>query len=101
MLYWLRYFFTGQPLPFGGLDVSIHPVAWAGWGGMLITSLNLIPAGQLDGGHVLYVLLGRKRATKLLPVILALLVLLGFVEWLVAVGRGALLFRPGVCRAAG
>jgi membrane-associated protease RseP (regulator of RpoE activity) len=88
MLYWLRYFFTGQPLPFGGLDVSIHPVAWAGWGGMLITSLNLIPAGQLDGGHVLYVLLGRKRATKLLPVILALLVLLGFVWngwWLWAV----------------
>jgi membrane-associated protease RseP (regulator of RpoE activity) len=77
-LYWLRYFFTGQPFPFGGLDVTIHPVAWAGWGGMLITSLNLIPAGQLDGGHVLYVLLGRKRAARLLPVILVLLVGLGF-----------------------
>ncbi|HMN59809.1 MAG TPA: site-2 protease family protein [Anaerolinea sp.] len=77
-LYWLRYFFTGTPFPFGGLDVTIHPVAWAGWGGMLITSLNLIPAGQLDGGHVLYVLLGRKRAARLLPVILALLIGLGF-----------------------
>jgi len=77
-LYWLRYFFTGLPFPFGGMDVTIHPVAWAGWGGMLITSLNLIPAGQLDGGHVLYVLLGRKRAARLLPVILALLIGLGF-----------------------
>lgn len=78
LLYWLRYFFTGQPFPFGGLDVIIHPVAWAGWGGMLITSLNLIPAGQLDGGHVLYVLLGRKRATRLLPLVLVILVGLGF-----------------------
>ncbi len=78
LLYWLRYFFSGQPFPFGGTDVTIHPVAWAGWGGMLITSLNLIPAGQLDGGHVLYVLLGRERAARLRPLILVLLVGLGF-----------------------
>ncbi len=78
LLYWLRYFFTGQPFPYGGLDVTIHPVAWAGWVGLLVTSLNLIPAGQLDGGHVLYVLLGRKLASRFLPVILVLLVGLGF-----------------------
>ncbi len=77
-LYWLKYFFTGQPLPIGGLDVMIHPVAWAGWAGLLVTALNLIPAGQLDGGHVLYVLLG-KRVQALLPFILAALVGLGFV----------------------
>lgn len=76
-LYWLRYFFTSQPLPIGGLDVFIHPVAWAGWAGLLVTALNLIPAGQLDGGHVIYVLLGRK-ARALLPFILGALVLLGF-----------------------
>ncbi|HSO26532.1 MAG TPA: site-2 protease family protein, partial [Anaerolineales bacterium] len=76
-LYWTRYFFTGQPLPIGGLDVMIHPVAWAGWAGLLVTALNLIPAGQLDGGHVIFVLLGRK-ARYLLPIILAALVLLGF-----------------------
>jgi membrane-associated protease RseP (regulator of RpoE activity) len=56
----------------------IHPVAWAGWAGLLVTALNLIPAGQLDGGHVVYVLLG-KRARVLWPIILVALVGLGFV----------------------
>lgn len=76
-LYWLRFFFTGQPYPLGGYDVMLHPVALAGWAGILVTALNLIPAGQLDGGHVMYVLAGRKRASKLLPYILVALVLLG------------------------
>lgn len=76
-LYWLRYIFTGRPFPYGGIDVLLHPVAWAGWAGLLVTSLNLIPAGQLDGGHVTYVLLGRK-APRLLPIVLGALVLLGF-----------------------
>lgn len=76
-VYWLRYFFTGQPLPLGGSDVLLHPVAWAGWAGILITGLNLIPAGQLDGGHMLYVLFGRKTATRIFPFVLAGLVMLG------------------------
>lgn len=78
VLYWLQYFFTGQPFPFGGMDVMLHPVAWAGWAGLLVTALNLIPAGQLDGGHIMYVLLG-KRVRVLLPIILVGLVLLGLV----------------------
>lgn len=87
LIYWLRYFFTGQPVPFGAVDVILHPVAWAGWAGLLITALNLIPAGQLDGGHVLYTLLG-KKARIFLPFILIALIILGTVWsgwWLWAV----------------
>ncbi len=77
IFYWIRYFFTSQPLPIGGMDVLIHPVAWAGWAGLLVTALNLIPAGQLDGGHVVYTLLG-KRARAFFPIILVMLILMGF-----------------------
>lgn len=78
LLYWLRYFFTGQPVPYGSLDVLLHPVAWAGWAGLLITALNLIPAGQLDGGHIIYSLFGRKSRI-ILPFVLVALIILGTV----------------------
>jgi membrane-associated protease RseP (regulator of RpoE activity) len=77
VLYWLKFFFTGMPAPIGGIDVYISPLAMAGWAGLLVTSLNLIPVGQLDGGHVLYVLLGNKTR-YVLPVVIPLLAGLGF-----------------------
>jgi membrane-associated protease RseP (regulator of RpoE activity) len=78
IIYWIKYIFTSQPIPRGGMDVSLHPIAWAGWAGLLVTAINLIPAGQLDGGHLIYVLFG-KKAGKLLPFILIALLLLGMV----------------------
>jgi membrane-associated protease RseP (regulator of RpoE activity) len=76
LFYWVRYFFTGRPAPLGGTDVMLHPIAWAGWTGLLVTALNLIPAGQFDGGHLIYVLFG-KKAQLILPFILVLLIILG------------------------
>jgi membrane-associated protease RseP (regulator of RpoE activity) len=77
LMYWLQYIFTGTPLPWGGRDMMMHPIAWAGWAGLLVTALNLIPAGQLDGGHVMYVLMG-KKAARFVPFIIGALFLLGF-----------------------
>ncbi|NDJ54271.1 MAG: hypothetical protein GYB68_14465 [Chloroflexi bacterium] len=62
----------GEILPNGERDVWIHPIAFAGWAGLLVTALNLIPIGQLDGGHVMYGLVGKQMNRLRVPVIAAL-----------------------------
>jgi membrane-associated protease RseP (regulator of RpoE activity) len=54
-------------------DVILHPIAFAGWIGFLVTAFNLIPAGQLDGGHIVYSLCGRWHRRVTLLCVLALL----------------------------
>jgi len=62
----LKYLVKGQYLPAAnGLDVQLHPVAFAAWIGLLITMINLIPIGQLDGGHVACAFFGSERHNRL------------------------------------
>jgi hypothetical protein len=56
---------------------NLHPLALAGWVGILVTAFNLLPAGQLDGGHVARALLG-KNATYASWIVLGILVVIGF-----------------------
>jgi len=67
------------PLP-PDADVLLHPIAFAAWFGLFVTSLNLLPIGQLDGGHVAYALWGSRQRTMAFAV-LPLLIVLGFVGW--------------------
>ena len=57
----LKLITKGQILPGGGYDVSINAIAFAGWFGLIVTMINLLPIGQLDGGHIIFSLFGRKQ----------------------------------------
>jgi len=67
-----------------GADIVLHPIGFAAWIGMIVTMLNLIPIGQLDGGHIAYALLGKSYIKVAWSAFFALLVLGIFsVNWLV------------------
>jgi membrane-associated protease RseP (regulator of RpoE activity) len=86
--YWVRYFLTAHPIPFNGLDVQLHSVALAGWAGLLVTALNLVPVGTLDGGHVAYGLFGEK-ARRIFPIAIGVLLALSFLPVLLTFSLGA------------
>ncbi len=65
----IQYLVLG-PIP-EGKDVLLHPVAFAGWVGLFVTALNLLPMGQLDGGHVVYSVFGKKRAETIFNLVVA------------------------------
>src|SRR6478752_6873237 len=48
------------PIP-DGMDVHLHPTAYAGWVGLLVTMINMLPWGQLDGGHIAFALFGERQ----------------------------------------
>jgi membrane-associated protease RseP (regulator of RpoE activity) len=55
----IKYAVFGRWLPGDGVDVQLHPMAFAAWVGLLVTMINLMPIGQLDGGHVARAALGQ------------------------------------------
>jgi len=77
-----------------GHDVILHPVAFAGWIGFFVTALNLIPIGQLDGGHIMYALMGERHA-KLSMALVGVMVGLGLLVWEGWLVWGALLIILG------
>ncbi len=80
-LQWLvqKLIFPGVP----AARIYLHPVARAAWVGMFATALNLLPAGQLDGGHIVYALFGRaqKQITSIFLVLLLPMAWFGWSGW--------------------
>lgn len=62
-------------------NVLLHPVAVAAWAGLLATAINLLPIGQLDGGHVIYSLFGEQGHRIVATAFVGVLVVLGFFYW--------------------
>jgi membrane-associated protease RseP (regulator of RpoE activity) len=71
---WIRF----PSVPVG--DIAIHPFAQAAWAGLLATAINLLPIGQLDGGHIIYALFGKAQRT-LSKVFLAVLLPMGYFSY--------------------
>ena len=61
-------------------DIVLHPIGFAAWIGLFLTSLNLVPIGQLDGGHVAYALWGKRQRTMAF-IMVPILIVLGYVGW--------------------
>ncbi len=71
-------------VPPQGFELNLHPITIGAWFGLLATSLNLFPVGQLDGGHISYAVLGRRSSHVTLVMIACALVLTWFsTSWLV------------------
>ncbi|MFB6308570.1 MAG: site-2 protease family protein [Haloarculaceae archaeon] len=85
---------TGQPASYPSPTRMVNPVVFAGWAGMFFTFLNLLPVGQLDGGHIVRAVLGDRQRTVAAAVPGALFALAGYIyvthEAAVGIGTWAL-----------
>ncbi len=83
LLYWAIKRVVLGPMP-DGHDVWLHPTAFAAWGGLFVTMINLVPWGQLDGGHIAFALLGKRHHRIATWVRASLLVFFAYNVWLFA-----------------
>ena len=100
LYYYAKIYTFGKPLPdvLTGEDVIMNQVTTAAWIGLLVTALNLLPVGQLDGGHTVFALFGEKARYINLATLAAMAVFAvsglefvqGYLPWLRAVG-----YTPG------
>ena len=96
------WMFWGTPPD--GYSLNMHPMAFAGWFGLLATALNLFPIGQLDGGHIAYAILGR-RSVYVTYVMVGVAVCLAYLSpswivWTVLTIAMLILFGPRHPRVA-
>ena len=76
-------------------NIILHPIAFSGWIGLLVTSLNLLPVGQLDGGHVAYAVIGPRQGI-VAKAVLVMLVILGAIGWIGWLVWAVILFFMGI-----
>jgi membrane-associated protease RseP (regulator of RpoE activity) len=90
-LFWMlqHLFFPGA----ASADISLHPVARGAWVGVFATALNLLPIGQLDGGHILYAFVGDRH--RPISRILSLALCVMYIRWPLWLVWGLLLFFLG------
>lgn len=86
-----KFWVFGQWLPGAGVDVQLNSIAWGAWIGLLVTMFNLLPVGQLDGGHIAYALFGPKAewlayAMMLLCLGLGIFVATTWLIWVLLIG---------------
>ncbi len=109
-------FWLGEPLLFkaavwltfgpiaDGFTVTMHPMAFAAWFGLIATALNLFPIGQLDGGHISYAVLGRKSSAVTIVMVMCLIGLafwsLSWAVWAALTVLMLILFGPHHPRTA-
>lgn len=83
-----------------GQGIDLHPVAIAGWIGVIVTALNLMPIGQLDGGHIVHAMFGQRNGAIIGQIARLLVLILAFIQPPLLLWAIILLFMPTVDQPA-